>query len=73
MAEDEKQGEAKKLRGAAQKADWGKQIRSYVMQPYQLVKDHRTNYETSDIQSVLDGQLDGFMEAYLRDQKTKKQ
>lgn len=72
--EEEKKGdEEKKMRGEAQKAEWGKQIRSYVMQPYQMVKDHRTGYETSDIQSVLDGNLDGFMEAYLRDQKTIKQ
>lgn len=72
--EQEKKGdEEKKLRGASQKAEWGKQIRSYVMQPYQLVKDHRTEYETSDIQKVLDGDLDEFMEAYLRKQKIKKQ
>ncbi|MDP2736367.1 MAG: peptide chain release factor 2 [bacterium] len=71
--EEEKKGdEEKKMRGAAQKAEWGKQIRSYVMQPYQMVKDHRTEHETSDIQKVLDGGLDEFMEAYLRSQKTKK-
>jgi len=73
MEEEKKDSEEKNLRGAAQKAEWGKQIRSYVMQPYQLVKDHRTEYETSNIQSVLDGGLDGFMEAYLRDKKTRKQ
>jgi len=72
IAEEKKQHQEKTLRGAAQKADWGKQIRSYVMQPYQMVKDHRTDYQTSDIQSVLDGNLDGFMEAYLRGQKGKK-
>ncbi len=70
--EEEKKGdEEKKMRGEAQKAEWGKQIRSYVMQPYQMVKDHRTEFETSDIQKVLDGDLDGFMEAYLRSQKKK--
>lgn len=72
LEEEKKQSQEKKLRGAAQKAEWGKQIRSYVMQPYQLVKDHRTDYETSDIQKVLDGGLDEFMEAYLRRQKVKK-
>jgi len=70
--EEEKRGdEEKKMRGAAQKAEWGKQIRSYVKEPYQMVKDHRTEYETSDIQKVLDGGLDEFMEAYLRSQKTR--
>ena len=72
LEEEKKDKEEKKMRGEAQKAEWGKQIRSYVMQPYQMVKDHRTEYETSDIQKVLDGDLDGFMEAYLRKQKIKK-
>lgn len=66
LREEEKEKEELKLRGEAQRAEWGKQIRSYVMQPYQLVKDHRTNHETSDIKGVLDGGLEGFMEEYLR-------
>ncbi len=56
------------LKGAYQKAEWGNQIRSYVLHPYQLVKDHRTGYEVGNAQAVLDGDLDGFIEAYLRQQ-----
>jgi peptide chain release factor 2 len=54
------------LRGEYTKAEWGSQIRSYVLHPYQLVKDHRTEYETGNTQAVLDGDLDSFMEAYLK-------
>jgi len=66
LEEEAKDNEERKMRGEAQKAEWGKQIRSYVMQPYQMVKDHRTEEETSDIKNVLDGDLDKFVEAYLR-------
>ena len=57
------------LRGTYQKAEWGSQIRSYVLHPYQMVKDHRTGYEVGNSLSVLDGDLDGFIEAYLRMKK----
>lgn len=57
------------LRGAYQKAEWGSQIRSYVLHPYQMVKDHRTEYEVGNSQAVLDGDLDGFIEAFLRQKK----
>lgn len=57
------------LRGVYQKAEWGSQIRSYVLHPYQMVKDHRTDYEVGNSMSVLDGDLDGFIEAFLRFKK----
>jgi len=66
LDEEKREAKERKLRGEAQKAEWGKQIRSYVMQPYKMVKDHRTSFETQDVDGVLDGDLEGFMEAYLR-------
>jgi len=68
----EKEDELAQLRGAYQKAEWGSQIRSYVLHPYQLVKDHRTDYETGNTQAVLDGDLDPFVQAYLRSQVGSK-
>ncbi len=58
--------EKEKLRGEYTSAEWGNQIRSYVLHPYKMVKDHRTDYEESDPSAVLDGKLNGFVESYLR-------
>lgn len=57
------------LRGEYKKAEWGNQIRSYVLHPYQMVKDHRTEHEIGNTQAVLDGDLNSFIEAYLRSSK----
>jgi peptide chain release factor 2 len=63
---EKREQEKMKLRGQHVEAGWGNQIRSYVLHPYQMVKDHRTEHETSRTDLVLDGDLDTFMEAYLR-------
>lgn len=59
------------IAGDYQNIEWGSQIRSYVFQPYTMVKDHRTSFETGNIQAVMDGDLMGFVEAYLRSQQKK--
>ncbi len=70
----EKQKEKQKeLEGEKKDITWGSQIRSYVFQPYQMVKDLRTGYETGNIQAVMDGDIDGFIESYLKWRATEKQ
>jgi len=58
---EEQQG----LHGEKKEIGWGSQIRSYVLQPYRMIKDHRTEYEMGNVDAVLDGELDGFIKAYL--------
>jgi len=66
IALEEKEAAERKLKGELTKAEWGRQIRSYFLYGNRLVKDHRTNYETSNVDAILDGDLEMFMEAYLR-------
>lgn len=71
--EQEKQAKLKaEIGGIHQAIEWGSQIRSYVFHPYNLVKDHRTNVETGNIQAVMDGDLDIFIEGYLQQEKNKR-
>ncbi|MCA9003223.1 MAG: peptide chain release factor 2, partial [Planctomycetes bacterium] len=69
MEEAKRDKEMSKLYGEKGEIAWGSQIRSYVLHPYQLVKDHRTNFEVGNVNAVLDGDLDGFIEAYLKSRK----
>lgn len=69
LVEKQEEQELKKLnkiRGELKAIEWGSQIRSYVFHPYSMVKDHRTNYETSDVYGVMDGDLEPFISEYLR-------
>ena len=66
LKEREAQEEINKIKGEMKKIEWGSQIRSYVFHPYSMVKDHRTNVETGNIQAVMDGDLDPFINAYLQ-------
>ena len=69
LEESKRNAEMAQLYGAKGEIAWGSQIRSYVLNPYQMVKDHRTNVEVGNVQSVLDGAIDPFIEAFLRSRK----
>ena len=66
LEEEKKEKELAALEGDQQKIEWGSQIRSYVFHPYNMVKDHRTSAETGNTQAVMDGDIDMFIEAFLR-------
>lgn len=66
---EERDRKKSKLRGEFQSAEWGSQIRSYVLHPYKMVKDHRTKYETANTERVLDGEINDFIEEYLKKSK----
>ena len=66
LEQQKRDAEVAKLYSDKGQIAWGNQIRSYVMQPYQMVKDHRTDFQTSNVEAVLGGELDGFIESYLR-------
>ncbi len=66
LQEQKRQELMGEVKGELKKIEWGSQIRSYVFQPYTMVKDHRTNYETGNIDDVMDGDLEGFVTAYLQ-------
>ena len=73
LEQQKRDDELEKLYGNKGEISWGNQIRSYVMQPYQMVKDHRTSFQTGNVEAVLDGELDGFIESYLRHRAKNKQ
>ena len=72
IEQDKKRAEIDRQYGEKGDVAWGSQIRSYVFQPYQMVKDHRTGAETSDVQAVMDGEIDLFIQAKLRGEKARK-
>ncbi|MDI9206046.1 hypothetical protein O4N87_02840 [Ligilactobacillus saerimneri] len=69
---EEQEKKKAEIQGQQLDIGWGSQIRSYVFHPYSMVKDHRTGYETGNVQAVMDGDLDGFINAYLQWNLQKK-
>ena len=72
LQKQKEEEELKNKKGEEKDIAWGSQIRSYVFQPYQLVKDHRTNYEMGNVQSVMDGNITRFLHEYLILKKNNK-
>jgi len=70
-ARQERDEELNRLAGEKKKVEWGSQIRSYVLQPYQMVKDERTGHQTSSVEAVLDGDVQDFIDAYLQWQRAE--
>ena len=66
LKEREQKEKIEDLKGVQKDRAWGSQIRSYVFCPYTMVKDHRTNYEVGNVEAVMNGDLNGFMESYLK-------
>jgi len=66
LQEEQRLAEIQKIRGEVLSAEWGNQIRSYVLQPYKMVKDHRTDFSSPDPASILEGRIDDFVESYLK-------
>ena len=66
LQEREREQQMQEIKGEMKKIEWGSQIRSYVFQPYTMVKDHRTNFEVGNIDDVMNGNLEGFVTSYLK-------
>ena len=71
LARQKREEELRRVQGELKKIEWGSQIRSYVLHPYRLVKDHRTGVETGNVEAVLDGEIDEFIEGYLRGEEER--
>jgi peptide chain release factor 2 len=69
--EAKKRQEEENLKGEKKSIEWGNQIRSYVFHPYKMVKDHRTDFQTSDVESVVEGDISLFLESYLKHSHSK--